>query len=196
MLLATVLVPVVTILYLGRIQDPPQDARVAEALAQSRQAANELGETVRNALQKELASGNLESAVRVCSQTAQSATRDYRERTGIDIRRVSLRLRNPVNAPDELERAVLTRFDRQRDEGQPVGETYQIVSAGGVETLRYLRPLVAASMCLSCHGPQETIPAPVKALLAERYPGDAATGHRTGDVRGAISVRVPLPARR
>jgi hypothetical protein len=35
--------------------------------------------------------------------------------------------------------------------------------------------------------------ASVDSMLARRYPGDRATGFRDGDLRGAISVRVPIP---
>jgi hypothetical protein len=35
----------------------------------------------------------------------------------------------------------------------------------------------------------------VRRALDESYPADPATGFAVGDVRGAISVRVPLPPR-
>ena len=39
----------------------------------------------------------------------------------------------------------------------------------------------------------EKIDPQVQSILRERYPLDQATGFRPGDLRGAISVRVPLP---
>jgi hypothetical protein len=66
------------------------------------------------------------------------------------------------------------------------------VTEGGRETLRYLKPLVAGTMCLTCHGQKAAIPPGVQAVLAREYPDDRATGYSAGDVRGAVSVRVPL----
>ena len=58
----------------------------------------------------------------------------------------------------------------------------------------YMRPLVTGPLCLTCHGPVERIPPPVRQLLAQRYPGDRATGFTAGSVRGAVSVRIELPS--
>ncbi len=51
---------------------------------------------------------------------------------------------------------------------------------------------VAGPTCLDCHGPRDKMAPAVLAALAERYPADAATGFDCDDLRGAISVRVPL----
>lgn len=42
----------------------------------------------------------------------------------------------------------------------------------------------------TCHGPGNSIPDTVRAMLAARYPDDRATGYAVGDLRGAISVQV------
>ena len=34
----------------------------------------------------------------------------------------------------------------------------------------------------------------VRDALAELYPGDRATGYQVGDLRGAVSVKIPLAA--
>jgi hypothetical protein len=47
-------------------------------------------------------------------------------------------------------------------------------------------------MCLTCHGEKAKIPPAVRAVLAREYPDDHATGFSVGDVRGAVSVRIPL----
>jgi hypothetical protein len=51
-------------------------------------------------------------------------------------------------------------------------------------------------MCLTCHGEKARIPPAVEAVIAQEYPGDRATGFAEGDVRGAVSVRVPLASPR
>jgi len=120
-------------------------------------------------------------------------TADYRRNFGNDIRRVSLRRRNPANEPDAYERRVLDSFERLPADARPGAESWRLVREDGGEALRYLKPLVANAMCLTCHGEITEIPPTVRAVIAREYPDDRATGFSVGDVRGAVSVRVPLP---
>jgi hypothetical protein len=173
----------------------PTDPVVTRRLAEARALADGLQGEIRTLLVAELTKGGAAGAVRVCSQDAPARIAAYRERTGADIRRVSLRRRNPANEPDASERQALEAFDRLSVEARPAAEHWELVREGGRETLLYLRPLVANAMCLSCHGVPSAIPPAVKEALAASYPGDRATGYASGDVRGAVSVRLPLPAR-
>jgi hypothetical protein len=45
-------------------------------------------------------------------------------------------------------------------------------------------------MCTPCHG--ERLTAAVQDAVRVRYPDDRATGYQPGDLRGAVSVRVPF----
>jgi hypothetical protein len=172
--------------------DEPTDPRAQTALSEAREAARELSGEIRGLLMQELSKGGFEGAVTVCATKAQARTADYRKASGNDIRRVSLRRRNPANEPDAYERGVLESFDRLPVEDRPAAERWAVVTEGGRETLRYLKPLVAVTMCLTCHGDKARIPPAVLAKLADSYPDDRATGYAAGDVRGAVSVRVPL----
>jgi hypothetical protein len=62
----------------------------------------------------------------------------------------------------------------------------------GSHELQYVRPLVVDGRCLACHGDPAGFDPEVRAVLARRYPDDRATGYAPGDLRGAISVRVPI----
>jgi hypothetical protein len=176
--------------------DEPGDPRVRAALVEARSAAKGLSDAVRGMLMEELKNAGFEGAVAVCATRAQAKTAEYRLASGNDIRRVSLRRRNPANEPDAFERAVLESFDRLPVDARPGAEHWEVVKDGGRESLRYLKPLVANAMCLTCHGRAEQVPAAVKATIARAYPDDRATGCSTGDVRGAVSVRVPLASPR
>lgn len=78
----------------------------------------------------------------------------------------SLKLLNPENAPDVFERAALVDFEaRQVKEAattERIGESYYY---------RYIAPLYIEKACLECHNHQ---------------------GYKIGDVRGAISVSIPI----
>ena len=77
----------------------------------------------------------------------------------------SLKPVHPENAPDAWEAAALRAFEQGRTEASS-RELHQ-----GQPYLRFMRPLVTEAACLKCH---------------------AAQGYHEGDIRGGISVAVPL----
>ncbi len=163
-------------------------------LAVARTAADDLGARLRALLTAELARGGPQGAVEACAAQAQEATLEEAARHGVALRRVSLQYRNPADAPDEFERAALERLAAGARQGSLPAEVAQVTAGpdGGSE-LRYLRPIVLAPQCLGCHGKVAELAPGVAAILAQRYPGDLATGYAAGDLRGAVSVRVALP---
>ena len=90
----------------GRAEEPVE-RRVQSALAEARVAAQELSDAIRGLLMQELKTGGLGGAVAVCSAKAPARTAEYRRTSRNDIRRVSLRYRNPANEPDTFERRIL-----------------------------------------------------------------------------------------
>jgi hypothetical protein len=164
----------------------PEDAH-----KQAAQAAGALIGALFQELQKSLAEGPPEQAIHVCGGVAQKVTDRVRREQGITVRRTSLRVRNPKNAPDAYEKAWLERA-RTRKDIPPEGESAVVVAPDGHEDLRFMRPVYLAEMCAKCHGiPQEITPA-ARVALVERYPKDEAVGYKPGDLRGVVSVRVPL----
>lgn len=165
------------------------ESAAAEAQERAGRAADELMGTLLPELQTALAEGGPAAAVEVCSARAQALTEAVEARhEGVRIRRTSLRVRNEANEPDAYERAWL---ERAAESGAPAA-TAEVVEGEAGRELRFLRPIMLAEMCVQCHGPAEAIGPEVRAVLAERYPGDAATGFRVGELRGAVSVRVGL----
>ena len=55
------------------------------------------------------------------------------------------------------------------------------------ESFLWMKPIVTEPVCLVCHG--KAVPEAVAAAIAERYPGDGATGFEAGELRGAFTVR-------
>ena len=170
-----------------------KDSRLERALQEARRVSDDLGEGVRRLLLKEIERGGFVGALRVCSESAQEITGQFNLETGHSVRRVSLKYRNPKNVPDEYERRKLEEFDLLNRQKKLEKEYVEGVTEEGRQYLRYMRPLLIAPLCLTCHGPKENIPQEVKAILSEKYPDDRATGFLVGDVRGAISARIVLP---
>lgn len=77
----------------------------------------------------------------------------------------SLKPMRPENAPDAWEAAALRSFE------QGVSEVSSIETMADGEYLRLMRPFVTEESCLKCH---------------------AAQGYQKGDIRGGISVSVPM----
>lgn len=79
----------------------------------------------------------------------------------------SLKLLNPNNEPDEFELKALKTFES--------GNTEEVISADsiidGTPYLRLIRPIFIEEACLKCHAHQ---------------------GYKVGDVRGGISVSLPM----
>lgn len=176
---------------------PPAPAGVPAAeLARARQAADTLMARLREVLTSALEKQGPAGAVDVCAERAQAETGAAAAELGLSVRRVSLRHRNPADAPDAYERAALERLAAEmKTQGLPA-EVAEVVTPeeGGAPELRYLRPVVVAPHCLACHGAASDLAPGVAEVLARRFPGDTATGYAPGDLRGAVSVRVPLAA--
>jgi hypothetical protein len=169
----------------------PAAARPEEAVERARSAADALASEMMGKLVRELSENGPAGAFNVCADIAQEISASH-SKDGLLIRRVSLRIRNPQDEPDDYERRVLEEMEAlQQDGGSPV-EKVDVVTEGGEDRLRYMRPLTIKKPCLACHGDVAAMDGDVRALLAERYPDDRAVGYGEGDLRGAISVVVQL----
>ena len=87
------------------------------------------------------------------------------QETSVQAHLSSLMPLNPINSPDAWEEAAL----KQCEAGET--EITGIVENGGQFYLRLLRPMVIAEGCLECH---------------------ASQGYKVGDIKGGISVTVPM----
>jgi len=168
----------------GSGASPPDPSAVAAAEAAAAEAADRLGKALMAELAEALGKGGPASAVEVCGTVAVRVAGEVSASSGVRAGRTSLRVRNAANAPDPWERKVLDRW-AAGEKPAPVSEV-----VGG--ELRQMRPILLKSFCVACHGgPGDVLPATAEAI-ARRYPADAATGYREGDLRGAFTLRVPL----
>lgn len=87
------------------------------------------------------------------------------QNTEVRFHLTSLQLINPNNAPDDFETRALKSFEQ----GQPSQTRY--TELDGKRYFRFMAPLLVEPACLSCHGFQ---------------------GYKVGDVRGGISVSLPI----
>lgn len=116
---------------------------------------------------------------------------DFFKNTGIRIKQTTLGKgefgpRNPYNTPDDWEKEVLTRFyEPSYPKGKGYGEDAEM---DGKKVYRYMLPLYIEKACLKCHGDPATSPTGNGLDMA----GKPMENYQEGEVRGAISVIVPI----
>jgi uncharacterized protein DUF3365 len=104
--------------------------------------------------------------------------RRFSAKSHVNLKQTTLEPRNPKNAPDAYEAAVLRRLMTQPSQSVTISEMTE-----GDNRLRLLTPIYYTKDCLKCHGS----PAGEKDISG--YPKEGA---QEGDLAGAISVSIPL----
>ena len=146
-----------------------------------------------SALGQALKEGGPVQAISVCREKAPALAAEISREEGMSVRRTALKVRNPANAPDAWERNMLEDFKRRLSTGEDGAtlEATEVTTMDGKPTLRYMKAITVGEPCLGCHG--EALAPAVAAAIRRDYPQDRATGFKKGDLRGAFSVRLPLP---
>lgn len=162
-----------------------------DALEQGRKAARYLNDTLRKKLMSSIEVAGPSGGVVVCMYQAQALTAEVERNLGVRVKRTSLKIRNPKNAPDDYEKELLSRLADRHREGKLPPEILEDRWEGGRKVQRYAKPLVVDSFCLICHAKVGNIHPDVRRELEIRYPGDNATGYEVGDLRGIVSVTIP-----
>ena len=160
--------------------------------AVGRESATALAGGLIQRLTGALQEGGAAHAVSFCSQEALSLTAAIEQglADGIQLKRTSLKYRNPANAPDKLETAAIAYFEDALANRHELPPHYVQRASRG--EFRYYQPLVVNDLCLQCHGTAETIAPEVHQAIETLYPNDLATGYDVGELRGVIRVTVPV----
>lgn len=163
---------------------------------QSRQLTQQLGGQLKGELTQAIAAGGPVAAINVCYLRAPEIAAGLSQSSGARVGRTALRVRNPSNAPDPLERTVLEQFAADLGSGpidRPLEAVFEIRRGDAVER-RYMRAIPTDALCLTCHG--KALAPELASAIARDYPADQATGFELGQLRGAFSVvwpAAPLP---
>lgn len=164
-----------------------------EALEKAKAAAGKLGGATRARLTETMAQGGFKQGVEVCSTEAQGIAAKVREETGARVGRSSNRLRNSKDAPPQWVADWLKTQGERKAEG--VLGMSQVVDTPQGRMARFIKPIEIEAPCLGCHGDPTSMQSEVKAILAEKYPADKATGYTLGDLRGALWAEVDVGAK-
>ncbi|MDP2795214.1 MAG: DUF3365 domain-containing protein [Sulfurisoma sp.] len=169
-------------------------AQEGNLLQDVRQTAMSMPPKLLEVLDAEIKKSGHAEAMVVCRDKAPAMAKALSEAKGMQIRRVSLKNRNPKATPDAWEKKILEDFEKRTAGGEKPGvlEASEIVMEDGKRVMRYMKALPTQDLCLACHGTDDRIDKDVKAKLKELYPDDKAVGYSAAQIRGAITVRKPL----
>jgi hypothetical protein len=167
-----------------------------ERIQQSKEVIQQFAQQLQGELGKAMKAGGPTQAIEVCQLAAPAIAKAESDKHGWVVGRTSLKTRNPDNAPDDWERAVLMQFEERVAKGEaPMGMTHsEIVTQNDRQVFRFMSaigmPPLDQAPCLRCHG--ENIDANVAAKLDALYPEDKARDYRPGMVRGAFTITQPM----
>jgi hypothetical protein len=160
-----------------------EEAALAEGNRISALAQQALGGQLKQAISE----GGVPEAVKFCNVAAYPILDTLTTGLDAEIKRASLRIRNPKDAPTDSEREILEQYQTQLDNNQ---ELQPVVEIFDNDQVLYARPIVMNNaLCLNCHGTVGTqVSDETNALLKSLYPEDNAIGHQLGDLRGIWSI--------
>jgi hypothetical protein len=165
-----------------------------QLVAESRQTAGGLIQTLGGELKAAMTAGGPSQAIGVCKERAPKIAAEAAARTGMQIKRVSPKNRNPKGVPDAWESEALAGLEKRLAAGEKPEtlDTHAVVDTPNGKVYRYAKALVTQPACLGCHGPAENLSPEVKAKLAAEYPADKAIGYSAGMIRGVLSIQKAL----
>jgi hypothetical protein len=152
----------------------------------SAQAQQTLGKNLQEAIQQ----GGVQHAISFCNVNAMPIVDSLSKIHDASIRRVSFKTRNPVDQPDEIERALLEAYEFQWKDSIPLNANVQKIDD---ERYLFTKPIfVDNALCLVCHGkPENGLLLETDEFIKKEYPDDQATGYEIGDLRGMWSIILP-----
>ena len=111
------------------------------------------------------------------------------------VKRTSLGLRNPANAPDAADRAALAKIDTAIKEGDEVPALLiqRLEPAAAPVEWRVYRPITTMPICINCHGPRNELRPQVRDFLDKNYPMDNAADYTAYKWRGVIRISLAAP---
>ena len=150
--------------------------------------AKELLKTLGGNLKKHLKANGPIDALQFCSQNAYNLTQKVSDEFGkdIDVKRISLKPRNPANTPSDEEAKILKKMEEAyKSSNKPKN----LIVEKDDKVVVYKPLVIKKKACLICHGDVNKRPKLAKAIK-DIYPADKATGYKMGDFRGAIVVTI------
>ncbi len=155
-----------------------------------KEVSKTLLQTLGKNLKKEMKAGGPMAAAAFCTNKAYALTASVDKNYGKDVqvKRISLKERNPANQPQAEEKVILESLDNLQKSGVMLPP--YLVERVNKDTYKFYKPLmINKQVCLKCHG-DIAKNQKLSQYLGKTYPHDKATGYKMGDLRGAVVVTI------
>ena len=175
-------------LFLSSLSIQTNAGEIQQLIGDSQKIISEFSGELRAALQEAMQGGGPVKAIEICKTSAPQIANSL-SREGWQVRRTSLKVRNPANSPDSFELNVLTDFERRKNHETDIKNItyFRMTEVGERVEFRYMKAIPTDDLCLTCHG--NNIEKSVSDKIEQLYPEDRARGFVKGDLRGAFSLR-------
>ncbi|MDN3689767.1 Tll0287-like domain-containing protein [Cyclobacterium jeungdonense] len=164
---------------------------IAHAMKWGDEISQDAQATLIGALQKAIEERGVPGAIDFCQVEALPITDKVAEKHKVEIRRVSVKNRNPENQPNELEKTLLDAY--QYNVENDINSRSNIQKAEDGEVLLFTKAItIPGGLCLNCHGePGKDISEATLEKINSLYPNDKAINFKVGDLRGMWSISIP-----
>lgn len=153
----------------------------------AKKAVHQLNQGLRKKLTQALKNHGPAGALDVCAKEAPEIIARIERELGVTVKRTSLKLRNPENAPDAVEAELLEALAASDRAGENLP---QGVTTFPNDRHRFYQVIKVERSCLQCHGQPSAMQEAVREELSASYPEDKAVGYEEGEFRGIITVHV------
>jgi len=168
-------------------EESPMSADNSVYLEKGQHIASSTFASLSGKLQAAMKEGGVINAVDYCNFAAFPLVDSLAKAHQADIRRTSLKVRNPENAPTSAERSILEKYTQSAQAGEALKPMVQQVDG---QTVVFYAPIQINAFCLQCHGKLgDTLKEEDYDAIHKLYPDDQAVGYAEGDLRGIWSIR-------
>lgn len=167
-----------------------QEKKLNRAVELGDKSSKILLKTLSSNMKKHMHDGGVMDAFNFCSDKAYPLTEKVNKTlpSGIKVKRISLKFRNPANKPQEDEAKVLESIEKLKDLNVLLPEYF--IETVDTNTFKYYKPIVINNKaCLKCHG-DVSKNIDLKRAIENVYPIDNAKDYKMNDVRGAVVVTI------
>ncbi len=174
----------------------PEDAAVAALVDYGSKTIEQVGALLINEVKRELTNREVVEAVSLMHLKSYELPKAVAGKPVVTaVKRTSLMLRDPKNAPDNADAEALDKIHKQLMDNQTPDKVLvqKIEHPGKPVEWRVYRPIGTLPSCLACHGDPKTFKPGVKAALDLLYPEDKATDYSSREWRGVLRVSLSLP---
>jgi hypothetical protein len=175
--------------------EPKVEAAQPKQIEESRAVAKTLATQLGGKLKESMSKNGPAESIGVCKEIAPQIAANLSKQTGWQVSRVGTRARNAeTGVPNAWQAEALASFAERMKNGEKADtmEFAQVVTDSSGKHLHYAKAIAIQPVCLTCHGPAETVSEGVKARLRVDYPLDQATGYSVDELRGAVVITRPL----